>query len=70
MNLNREMTNRRLNVAQVGWPLADLGAGMDTLARRTGLDPAAGEPSHACVVQDGRRGIVALGPVGGSKACA
>ncbi len=44
MNLNRDMTNRRLNVAQVGWPLADLGAGMDTLARRTGLDAASGEP--------------------------
>lgn len=33
-----------LKIEEVGWPLTDLGAGLETLARRRGLDPAAVEP--------------------------
>ncbi len=46
MSRHRKMTHGDLNVLEVGWPLAELGAGMQALARRSGLDPGAGEPLH------------------------
>lgn len=44
MSLRSDMTVPYRSLEVFGWPLADLGAGMEALARHSGLDPASGEP--------------------------
>lgn len=44
MSRHSDMSEDGAAISKLGWPLADLGAGIETLARRSGLDPAPGDP--------------------------
>lgn len=44
MNHRSDLSPPGPDIAELGWPLQNLGAGMEALARRQGLEPAADAP--------------------------